>query len=262
MPLWEALVIVLAGLAAGTINTIVGSGTLITFPTLLLLGFPPIQANITNSLGLCASGLTAPLAYREEVRRMAPLVRRLLPMSVVGAVVGALLLLWLPPGAFEAIVPVLIALALVLVVFGKRLNAWAMRHHVDDPDVGPLGVAGPHAAALAGGVLFGGVYGGYFGAAQGILLMGLFSILLSKPLHDLNALKNVLVPTSNFVAAVVFVLTAGSEVRWSVAALLALGALAGGWVGGHLGKRLPPAALRGVIVAVGLVALVKLLWPA
>ena len=114
MSLWEALVIVLAGLGAGTINTVVGSGTLITFPTLLLLGIPPVSANISNSLGLVPGGLTGAWGYRQELRTLGPMLRRLVPASLLGSVLGALLLLVLPPAAFEAIVPVLIAVALLL----------------------------------------------------------------------------------------------------------------------------------------------------
>lgn len=255
MPLWEALVVVLAGLWAGTINTIVGSGTLITFPVLLLLGLAPLEANMTNSLGLAASGLTAPLAYRAELRSAAPLVRRLVPMTLLGSLVGAALLLVAPPGAFAAVVPVLVALALVLVVTGPRLNAWAARHRPQGED------SGWHLTLTRLGVLGGGVYGGYFGAAQGVLLMGLMTSLLDRSLHEITAVKNVLVPLSNVVAALVFVAVARDAISWGTAALLAVGALGGGWLGGRLSKRFAPAHLRAVIVVVGLVALGTLSWP-
>ena len=123
----DALLVVLAGIGAGTINTIVGSGTLITFPTLLLIGIPPITANISNNIGLVPGSLTGSIGYRKELVGAAPMLRRLAPMSFLGAVLGAVLLLVLDPDLFRAIVPVLILVGLVLVVTGPRLNAWAER---------------------------------------------------------------------------------------------------------------------------------------
>ncbi|SDB90414.1 hypothetical protein GA0111570_107110 [Raineyella antarctica] len=250
----EAVLIVLAGLAAGTINTVVGSGTLITFPTLLFLGFPPVAANISNSLGLSASGVTATRGSQEELRGTGPLLRQMLPLQLVGAVVGALLLLVLPPEAFRRVVPVLIVIAALLVVFGARINRWIGAHHVEGP------LVGGHRIALLVGTFAAGVYGGYFGAAQGVLLMGLMSALTALPLVRLNAIKNVLAPASNFLAALVFVALAWDQVRWLVALLLAIGALGGGWLGARIGRRLSPAVLRSFIVLVSIVAVVKLVW--
>src|SRR5690242_8526800 len=165
-------------MAAGTINTVVGSGTLITFPTLVFLGYPPVVANVSNTVGLVAGGVTAVHGYREELRGAGRTLRRLAPASLVGGVVGAVLLLWLPPAAFQAIVPVLIALGLALVVAGPRLQRRALERH-------EAGVARAawHGAALVAGVLVAGVYGGYFGAAQGVILMGLMSALSSDPIQ-------------------------------------------------------------------------------
>ncbi|WP_286955578.1 MULTISPECIES: sulfite exporter TauE/SafE family protein [Arsenicicoccus] len=251
MSLWEALVIVLAGLGAGTINTVVGSGTLITFPTLLLLGIPPVSANISNSLGLCAAAITSIPGFRSLLSGLGDLLRRFLPAACVGAVTGAVLLLVLPAEAFRVIVPVLIALALVLVVLGPRINRWTKAVHQDvvSPRRTRLAVAAVGATS---------VYGGYFGAAQGIILISLLSLLLPHPLQQVNAVKVVLSNLTNLVAAIVFIVVARDQMRWDVAALIALGALGGGWLGARIGTRISAAALRAVIVVVGVAAIVKL----
>lgn len=247
------LLVVLAGAAAGTINTIVGSGTLVTFPTLLLLGVSPVTANISNTIGLVAGGITGTVGYRHEIKGSVRELLSLVPWSLLGAVVGALLLLVLDPAAFRAIVPALILFGIVLVVLGPRLSRAATAHRAHSS-------SGWHRVAMAGGVFVTGVYGGYFGAAQGVILMGLLSILSAEPLQRLNGWKNVLATAANGVAAVVFIAVAGDRVDWLVAALIAVGALLGGVVGSTVGRRLSPPVLRTVIVVVGVVAIVKVVW--
>jgi len=249
----EALVVVLAGIGAGTINTIVGSGTLITFPTLLLLGVPPITANISNNIGLVPGSLTGSIGYRKELVGAGPDLRRLAPMSFLGAVLGAALLLVLDPKLFSAIVPVLILVGLVLVLAGPRLSAWSARRRSE----GTASARG-HELAMQGGTFGAGVYGGYFGAAQGIILMGVLGALSAHPLQRLNGYKNVLATIVNTVAAMVFILVARDKIDWLVVLLIAIGATIGGVVGSTVGRRLPPPVLRGVIVVIGLVAVVKL----
>jgi uncharacterized membrane protein YfcA len=249
---WSAVAIALAGAGAGTINTIVGSGTLLTFPTLLFFGVNPLAANVSNTVGLVAGGASGAWGYRHELTGQAPTVRRLMPLSFVGSVVGAALLLILPPSAFNAIVPALIGLALVLVVLGPRIQAWASRDRHEQPAW--------HAPAMSAGVLVAGMYGGYFGAAQGVLLMGLFSALSAEPLQRLNGYKNVLALVVNLVAALLFVVFAREHIDWLVVLLIAGGSLLGGVIGARLGRRLPPNGLRAVIVVIGLVAVVKLIW--
>lgn len=249
----EAIAILLAGAAAGTINTIVGSGTLITFPTLLFFGFPPLVANVSNNIGLVAGGVTGTYGYRAELTGQSQALRRLMPLSLLGAVVGATLLLVLPPTAFKAIVPALIALALVLVVVGPRLQVAAATRQTEVQPRWHLWVMGT-------GVVLAGAYGGYFGAAQGVLLMGLFSALTAEPLQRLNGYKNVLSTIVNFVAALMFIAFARDHINWLVAALIGVGALLGGIVGSRVGRRIPPALLRGFIIAIGLVAIVKTVW--
>lgn len=244
--------ILLAGVWAGMINTIVGSGTLVTFPTLLFFGYPAVSANISNSLGLVAGGLSGAWGYRREVRPHLDLVKRMAPASLVGAIIGALLLLVLPESAFEAIVPVLIALALLLVVLGPRLSRWAASQHADTLTTGRL-------VALIAGVLIAGVYGGYFGAAQGILLIGLMSVLLPVHIQAMNGIKNLLGVIVNFTAAMVFVVVDPAQVNWTVVLLIAVGSFIGGFIGARVGRKMPAWLLRATIVVIGVVAIVVLL---
>jgi hypothetical protein len=248
-----AVCIVLAGVGAGTINTIVGSGTLITFPTLLLFGVPPVAANMSNTVGLLFGGATGAAGYRSELVGATRTLRRLVPMSLLGGAVGATLLLVLDPAAFRAIVPVLIALGVLLVVLGPRLSAVAARHHAEAE-------VGWHGWAMMAGVFAAGIYGGYFGAAQGVLLMGIMTTLSAEPLQRLNGYKNVLATAANFIAAVVFVVVARADIYWLVAALIAVGSVAGGLLGATIGRRLSPSLLRVVIVVIGVVAIVKIVW--
>ncbi len=247
---WEPLFVLIAGLLAGTINTVVGSGTLISFPVLLAVGLSPISANVSNTVGLFPGSFVGAYGYRRELAGQRRRAITLGSASAIGAVLGAVLLLVLPAAAFRAIVPVLIVLALVLVVFGSRITArlGRARHaHADR-------VGAPMYLTTAGT----GVYGGYFGAAQGVLLMGFMGLFLDESLQRQNALKNVLAGLVNLVAAIVFVFT--SSVNWAAAGLIAAGSIAGGVLGAKIGRRLPPAALRAVIVVVGLAAIVKLLF--
>ena len=253
MSFWSGVAIALAGTGAGIINTIVGSGTLLTFPTLLFFGYPPLVANVSNNIGLVAGGVTGSWGYRHELVGASGTLRRLMPLSFLGAVVGAGLLLVLPASAFRAIVPVLIGIAVVLVLVGPKLQSLARPH---DSAREPRW----HTPAMAVGVFVAGIYGGYFGAAQGVLLMGIFSALSAEPLQRLNGYKNVLALVVNFVAAVVFVLFAREHIDWLVVLLIAVGAFLGGVIGAHVGRRIPPVALRAIIVVIGAIAAVKLIW--
>jgi uncharacterized membrane protein YfcA len=251
VPWYEVVALLAAGMAAGTVNTIIGSGTLITFPTLLFFGFPPLVANVSNTIGLVAGGLTGVHGYRAELVGQGRTLRRLVPASLLGSVTGAILLLKLPESAFDAVVPVLIAAALLLVLFGPRLQAWAAARHPDHDSLG-------RRLVMTVGIFAAGVYGGYFGAAQGILLVGIMSVLITISLQRINGLKNVLGTVVNAVAAAVFMLVAWERINWSVAALIAAGALAGGYVGARVGRRLSPVLLRGLIVVIGVLAIAKM----
>ena len=250
MSFWQGVLVLVAGVWAGGINTIVGSGTLVSFPVLLYVGLPPVTANISNTLGLFPGSFTGAYGYRRELAGQGRRVLVLSTAIVLGAATGAVLLLELPPGAFKAIVPALIALALVLVIFGQRIT-FALRHtrHAPSKRVTP---------ALWGSMAFTGVYGGYFGAAQGVLQMGFLGLFLEEDIQRQNALKNVLAGLANFVAALIFVVSA-ARIDWTAAGLIAVGSILGGLLGARIGRRLPPNVLRAVIVAVGVAALVKLL---
>ncbi|MGC4791424.1 sulfite exporter TauE/SafE family protein [Micromonospora sp. DT178] len=258
----EGLAVLAAGVAAGAINAVVGSGTLVTFPVLLSLGYPPVVANVSNTVGLVPGSFSAAYAYRRELAGHGGLLARLGVAAVLGGVTGGvLLLLLLPPGAFRAIVPALIILALVLVVVQPRLaGALARRRPVAD-DAGASSAGGQAVRRVGPLLLLGvfgtGVYGGYFGAAQGVLLLGLLGVLLSTDLRWVNGVKNVLAGLVNGVAAVLFVVV--GNVAWQPALLIAVGSVVGGLAGGRWGRRLPPVALRAIIVVVGLAALVNLL---
>ncbi|HAP76909.1 MAG TPA: hypothetical protein DCR14_12585 [Acidimicrobiaceae bacterium] len=252
MSLLDAFFILLAGIGAGTINAVVGSGSLITFPTLVALGYPPLLSNVSNNVGLVPGSLSAVYGYRRELVGQMPRLRRLVPASLVGAATGSTLLLVLPSDVFDVVVIVLVALALVLVVTGPRISAWVARRR-GEGHPGHTTVTMP----LIGLVAAAGVYGGYFGAAQGIILTATLGVFVDDHLQRLNACKNVLALTVNTVAAVVFI--ASTSIDWKVVGVIAVGSTIGGLLGSRYGRRLPPNALRAVIVAVGLVALVRLL---
>ncbi len=254
MPWSDALLVLLAGVGAGTINTIVGSGTLITFPTLLLLGIPPVTANISNNIGLVPGSLTGSIGYRKELEGAGPDLRRLAPMSFLGGAVGAVLLLVLDPDLFKAVVPVLILLGVALVVAGPRINDWTARRR----EVAGREGDGDHRVAMQVGAFGSGIYGGYFGAAQGIILMGILGALSRQPLQRLNGYKNVLATVVNAVAAVVFVLVAFDQIDWVVVLLIALGSTIGGVIGSTVGRRLPQNVLKAAIVVIGLVAVTRM----
>jgi uncharacterized membrane protein YfcA len=245
----EAVAIFAAGMAAGTINTVVGSGTLITFPVLLAFGYAPVVANVSNTVGLVPGSAAGAVGYRRELSGQRRRVMWLACASLSGGVIGAVLLLSLPPSAFEAIVPVFIAIALVLIVIQPRLSAWLTRHRPR-----PRTQLGPAATLSVGAA---GIYGGYFGAAQGILVLAILSLSLDDDLQRLNAVKVVLTGLVNLVSGIVFVFAA--HVAWAPAGLIAGGSLLGGALGANVGRRLPRPVLRAVIVVVGIAAIVHLL---
>ncbi|WP_406860077.1 sulfite exporter TauE/SafE family protein [Streptomyces sp. HUAS MG47] len=253
LSIWEVLAVFAAGIGAGTINTIVGSGTLITFPVLLLTGLPPVTATVSNALGLIPGSISGAIGYREELKGQRRRVLRLGALAAAGGLCGAILLLMLPPRAFETIVPVLVALALVLVVLQPRISKAVQARRArngthGDPDGGPL---------LLTGLFLASIYGGYFTAAQGIIYLSLMGMLLNDTLQRLNAVKNVLAAIVNSIAALFFLFVADFD--WTAVLLIAVGSAIGGQIGAKVGRRLPPTVLRGVIVAVGLTAIAQLL---
>jgi len=250
--IWEAAAVCAAGVGAGTINTIVGSGTLITFPVLLAVGLPPVTANVSNALGLVPGSISGAIGYRRELRGQRDRVLRLGTAALVGALAGAALLITLPSEAFDMIVPVLVALALVLVIAQPRLSRAIQRRRERTGDP-----AHPHGGpALLGGITLASMYGGYFGAAQGVVYLALMGLLIRDDLQRINAVKNILGAVVNGAAAVFFLFVADFD--WTAVLLIAVGSAVGGQLGAHLGRKLPPTALRAVIVAVGVVAILQL----
>lgn len=247
--------IFLAGIAAGTINTVVGSGTLITFPTLLAFGVPPVTANVSNNIGLVPGSISGAIGYRRELAGQRSRLIRLGCASALGGVLGALLLLGLPAQAFGSIVPVLIALGCLLVLFQPTISRRVARTHPRSPGHQDATREVPPWVWVL--VLIAGIYGGYFGAAQGVLLMAIMGIGIQDSLQRLNGAKNVLAGLVNAVAALVFIGVA--EVAWGVVALIAGGSVIGGQLGAKIGRRLPPLVLRLLVVSVGVVALTAFL---
>jgi uncharacterized membrane protein YfcA len=249
MSVLEALLLVGAAFLAGTINTIVGAGSLITFPTLLAIGYSPVVANVSNTIGISFGSMSGAVGYRRELGGQRHRTMILGTASLTGGIAGGVLLLTLPSSVFDAVVPVLILVAVVLVIVQPRLSRFvaARRSRVVEHGGFELWI----------GIFLTGVYGGYFGAAQGVILLSLLGIFLADSLQRLNAVKNVLALIANGIAAVLFVFFA--DVAWLVVPLVAVGSVVGAQLGAHVGRRLPAPALRAVVVVVGIVAAVRLL---
>jgi uncharacterized protein len=249
MSVLEALLVVGVGFLAGTINTIVGSGSLITFPTLLAIGYSPVVANVSNTIGISFGSLSGAVGYRRELQGQRRRVILLGSASLIGGITGGILLLTLPSSVFDDVVPVLILVAVALVIVQPRLSRFVAERRSRVVEHGGF--------ELWIGIFLTGIYGGYFGAAQGVILLALLGIFIAENLQRLNAVKNVLALIANGVAAVLFVFFA--DVAWEVVVLIAVGSVVGAQLGAHVGRRLPVPVLRAVVVVVGLVAAIKLL---
>jgi uncharacterized membrane protein YfcA len=249
MSVLEALLLVGAAFLAGTMNTIVGSGSLITFPTLLAIGYSPVIANVSNTIGITFGSLSGAVGYRRELSGQRHRTMLLGAASLIGGVTGGVLLLTLPSSVFDAVVPILILGAVVLVILQPRLSQAVANRRTKAVEHGGI--------ALWVAILLNGVYGGYFGAAQGVILLSLLGVFIADTLQRLNAVKNVLALIANGVAAVIFVFFA--DVAWLVVVLVAAGSIVGAQLGAHVGRRLPAPMLRAAIVIVGLIAAIRLL---
>ena len=257
----EAAAILGAGIAAGAVNAVVGSGSLITFPTLLAFGFPPVVANVSNNVGLVSGNVSGAVGYRRELAGQRSRLLRLSVFAVAGSLAGSAALLSLPSSSFKLIVPALILIACVLVFvqpwLSGRIAARRDRRAAAEDAEGP---AGPERTSpvLAAGVVASAAYGGYFGAAQGVLVIGLLGTFLDEPLQRVNGAKNVLVAIVNGTAAIVYIIFA--HVAWLVVLLIAVGSTLGGIIGARYGRRLPPLALRIFVVVIGVLSVVKLIF--
>ena len=243
----SAIAVACAGIAAGAVNSIVGSGSLITFPTLIALGYPPVLANVSNTVGLVPGSASAVVAYRPELVGQRGRLVRLGPASLLGGITGAFLLLALPSTVFEGVVPVLVLLAAALMAVQPRVGAWVAARGGDHPH-------GHFSLVL--GVFVTGIYGGYFGAAQGVVLIALLATFLDDHLQRLNGAKNVLAMLVNGAAGIIFITV--SHISWPVAALIAAGSIVGGQIGGRFGRKLPAGVLRAIIVVGGVVVAIIL----
>lgn len=247
MTVLHAVIIVTVGLVAGMVNTIVGAGSLLTFPTLLALGYPAVLANVSNTVGLISGSVSGAVGYRRELRGQLRRILLLMPAVIAGTVIGAVLLLALPGSAFRHVVPVLILLAVVLVL----VQPTVARRRADRGNIaehpGPL---------LQSGTFVTSIYGGYFGAAQGVVLLGLFGITLADDMQRLNAAKNVVAAAINAVGALFFIAT--TDIAWQVAGLLFVGSTVGGQIGALVGRRMPPQILRATIAIVGTAVAIEL----
>jgi uncharacterized protein len=236
----QGLAVAAAGFVAGAVNTIVGSGSLVTFPTLLAVGYAPVVANVSNTVGLVPGSVSGAVGYRRELAGQAERLRSLGLAAMLGGLTGAGLLLALPGSVFQRVVPALVLLASLLVLVQPRLAERVAR-----PGRPRLRTR----LWLYAGVFVTAIYGGYFGAAQGVILIALLGIFLDDDMQRLNAAKNVLAAIVNAVAALLFVFLA--HVAWLAVVLLAAGAIIGGQAGAVIGRRLSPGVLRWVIVIVG-----------
>ena len=252
----EALAVVGAGLGAGIVLTAIGAGSLVSFPILLAVGISPLVANVSNTVGLVPGGVTGTWGYRGEMSGYPHLVARVALTSACGALAGAVLLLAFPPGAFEAVVPYLVLFAATLVGIQPLVSAWVRRRaeRRGTPPADDREVMGPGLSGVASLV---GVYGGYFGAGQGVMLVAFLALGLDVPLQAINALKNLAILAANVAATVVFVFVAPLD--WAVVGLIAAGSIVGGWVGAHLGRRLSPLVFRTLVVVFGYVVAIRLI---
>jgi uncharacterized protein len=248
MTMLEALAVLAAGAVAGGVNTVVGSGSLITFPTLLAVGYSPVTANVTNCVGLVPGGVAGSFGYRRELRGQWRRCGFLAIGTTLGAVLGGILLLELPDAVFDAIVPALILLAVALMALrpSPKIHEGAANGSRASND--KAGVASSFAV---------GIYGGYFGAAQGIILMSLLRLSYAENLQVLNAIKNVLAGVANAVAGLLFIVVA--DVEWGAAALIAAGSIAGSLIAARYGRRIPPEILRRVVIVYGTIVAIVLI---
>ncbi len=247
MTAMQWVLIALAGFGGGAINAAVGSGTLLVYPALTGMGIPPVTANGSNGLGLVAGSITSAWTYRSLWRDRITVLRWPIIAGCVGAFLGAVLVIGLDERVFVAVIPWLVLAATLLVAISPLITRWLRGRRSTTSGLPKL--LWPYGGAV-------GIYSGYFGAGQGIVLLALFGIRYDTDIQRANAAKNAFAAAANLVAALVFLATGHVDI--AVAGCIALGAIPGGYVGGHWAKRLPDAFLRGLVVVVGIVATIYL----
>ncbi len=256
MEVGDGLAVLGAGLGAGVVVTAVGAGSLVSFPVLLGTGLSPLVANVCNNVGLVPGGLSGTWGYRRELAGKRRLGWAVAATSALGALLGAWILLASPAGAFEHVVPWLVILAATLVAGQPLVSSWVVRRATRQGVVpASRGEDLPKALAATSAAI--GVYGGYFGAGQGVMLVAFLAFGLDEDLQTVNALKNVAIVSANLAATAVFVVAAPLD--WAVIGLLAAGSVVGGWLGAHLGRRLHPTVFRVLVVATGYLVGLRLL---
>jgi len=242
----EILALAVAGIIAGGLNAIVGSGSFVAFPALLALGYSPVVANVTNRVGLVLGLFSGVAGYRRELVGQRDRAARLGIPTLLGAMLGAFLLLILPPIIFQRVAPVLIVLAVGLMLAGSRLSK-ALEKHAEAWWAKPM---------LPVSVFLTATYGGYFGAAMGVIMISVLNVMLEDSLVRLNGLKTLLTGSISAVAAILFIFF--GHVAWPAAIILAASSIAGGWIGASVGRRLSTTALKWIVVIGGVVAVIKL----
>jgi uncharacterized protein len=250
----EQLAVLAAGLGAGILTTTVGVASLLSFPVLVAIGIPPVVANASNTVGLIPAGLSGSFGYREELREHPRVTATVILTCAAGAVLGAALLLGLDPSVFEAVVPWLILFTCLLVGAQPWISRWLRRHHDAAHPPAPRETMSPTTTFFAA---LTGVYGGYFGAGSGVMMVAVLALGLDLELRIINALKTLAVLSGNVVAGVIFLFAA--DLDWRAVVLLAVGSVVGGYVGARIGRRLPPTLFRVLVVAAGITAAVAML---
>ncbi len=247
MPPVDLALLLAAGVASGAVNAVAGGGSLLLFPALLAVGYPPLAANVTNSVTQCPGYVGLALGSRPELRGQRGRVLSTTGVAMAGSLLGSLLLLVLPTEVFDTVVPTLVALASVLLGVQPWLGRWICEPHPDAPDRQSL---------LLPAVFFAAIYGGYFGGALGVILIAVLAIAAHDDLRRLNAIKGVLSLIISVVSVAVFAI--GAPVDWPIVALLAPTTLVGGFLGAKLAGQLPARVLRIAVVVVGLAVSVYL----
>jgi uncharacterized protein len=245
MPIINYVLAFMVTTAAGMINALAGGGTLLTFPFLLAIGLPPVTANVTNTLGLFPGSLAGTLAQANDLKGQRNRLWIVIPTAFLGGLTGGILLLKTNEALFSNLVPFLILLAACLLAIQAPLHNWLAHRQVS----GTSKVI-PETWLLLP-VFMGAVYGGYFGAGLGIILLAVFGLLLKNSLAELNVLKQLIAFTTNFTASVLFIFS--GKAVWSIAAVMMAGALLGGTLGGRLASKVKPAALRWIMVTIGFI---------